>query len=294
MGGKMMMTEQFKHRLLTSCVAILTLVISVYYSFTPLFQPLFVLLNISVIGMALTEFYDLAKRKGFSPFVKVGIAASAAYLIALSFGLYTNTPPAASIMTLLFSLVFLFIVAFCYPTAALCNISITLFGVIYLMLPLSCILLINAFFLPDGHQDGRLWLAYVLLVSKITDIGAYFCGKGVGGTKLCPSISPKKTIAGSIGGVAFALIFSLLFTLFFAGREFQMTFAMSLWVGLIISLLAQLGDLSESLLKRDAGVQDSSTLPGLGGMLDMVDSLVFTLPFMYLLLKILAKDQIHL
>jgi phosphatidate cytidylyltransferase len=155
-----------------------------------------------------------------------------------------------------------------------------------LTLPISCALRINYFFPTHALEDGRLWLAYVLLVTKMTDIGAYFCGKIFGKNKLAPSISPKKTVEGALGGLGAALLTSLIFA-FFASHfaPFHMTFLQSIWIGITMSILAQLGDLSESLLKRDAGVKDSSHLPGLGGMLDIVDSLVFTLPLMYLLLK---------
>ena len=166
------------------------------------------------------------------------------------------------------------------------NLAITLFGIIYLTLPISCALRINYFFPEQAAQDGRLWLAYVLLVTKMTDIGAYFCGKTLGKNKLAPSISPKKTIEGALGGLGAALITSLIFTLLASTLTiFPMSFLQSIWIGIAMSVLAQLGDLSESLLKRDAGVKDSSHLPGLGGMLDIVDSLIFTLPLMYLLLK---------
>lgn len=87
-----------------------------------------------------------------------------------------------------------------------------------------------------------------------------------------------------IGGLALSLVASLLFYFFLFENSPLMTLWKAIWVGLLISILAQIGDLAESLLKRDAGVKDSSHIPGLGGMLDIVDSLVFTLPLVYLLL----------
>jgi phosphatidate cytidylyltransferase len=280
------MSRQFKQRLLMSSFGILGLVISIYYSYAPLFKPIFILLTIGVISLALGEYYHLARNKGFQPSDTVGIGISAVYTIALALSFHHPAWNAFPSLVLLGSLVILFLAFFKQQISALGNLAITLFGIIYLTLPISCALRINYFFPEHALEDGRLWLAYVLLVTKMTDIGAYFCGKMLGKNKLAPSISPKKTVEGALGGLGAALLTSLVFA-FFASHfaAFHMTFLQSIWIGIAISILAQLGDLSESLLKRDAGVKDSSHLPGLGGMLDIVDSLVFTLPLMYLLLK---------
>jgi len=280
------MSRQFKQRLLVGGLGILSLAVSIYYSHTTLFKPIFILLTIGVISLALNEYYHLARNKGFIPSTISGIGISVAYSIALVSSFHDPAWQAFPSFVLLISLIILFLAFFKQQSSALGNLSITLFGVIYLALPISCALRINYYFPEDSLSDGRLWLAYVLLVSKITDIGAYFCGKIFGKAKLAPSISPKKTIEGAFGGLASALITSMIFP-FFASNlaSFNMTFFQSMWIGIIISILAQLGDLSESLLKRDAGVNDSSHLPGLGGMLDIVDSVIFTLPLMYLLLK---------
>lgn len=280
------MSRQFKQRLLMSSLGILGLVISIYYSYTSLFKPVFILLAIGVISLALGEYYHLARNKSFQPSDAAGIGISTVYTVALAISFHHPAWNAFPSLVLLGSLVVLFLIFFKQQLSALGNLAITLFGIIYLTLPISCALRINYFFPEFGLEDGRLWLGYVLLVTKMTDIGAYFCGKILGKNKLAPSISPKKTIEGALGGLAAALLTSLIFN-FFASHlaVFHMTFWQSIWIGITMSILAQLGDLSESLLKRDAGVKDSSHLPGLGGMLDIVDSLVFTLPLMYLLLK---------
>jgi phosphatidate cytidylyltransferase len=281
-----MLSRQFKQRLLISCLGILGLVISIYYSYTSFFKPLFILLCMGIVSLALFEYYRLARHKGFQPSELFGIGFSILYIFALSLSFHHPSFHSLPSFILLISLLALFLIFFKQQTAALGNLAITLFGIGYLTIPLSCALRINYFFPLHALEDGRLWLAYVLLISKITDIGAYFCGKILGKTLLAPSISPKKTIEGAIGGAITALVTSLLFTLFASHLTlFKMTLFQSLWLGLIISMLAQLGDLAESLLKRDAGVKDSSHLPGLGGVLDIVDSLVFPLPLMYLFLQ---------
>jgi phosphatidate cytidylyltransferase len=280
------MTRQFKQRLLISSLGILGFAISIYLSYTSFFKPIFVLLNAGIISLALMEYYNLARHKGFQPHTAFGVGSSIAYIIALSMSLHNPSFATFPSFVLLASLLLLFLLFFKQQSSSLGNMAITLFGIGYLTIPLSCALRINYFFPPNALEDGRLWFAYVLLTSKMTDIGAYFSGKIFGKRQLAPSISPKKTIEGAVGGIVSAVLMSLIFTFFVSHlASFKMTLLQSIWIGFFISILAQLGDLAESLLKRDAGVKDSSRLPGLGGILDIVDSLVFTLPLMYLLLE---------
>lgn len=281
------MTRHFKHRLLLSILGFVGLFICIYLSFIPLFKPIFILIVSGMVGLALHEFYDLCKLKGCTPLEKLGIGAAIAYLISLP---YTFHHPALSgipALILLISFLIFFLVLFNNPQSSLSTLGSTIFGFVYLAIPLSCILRINYFFPTEEMGDGRLWLAYVFIVSKMTDIGGYIIGKCYGKTQLTARVSPKKTVEGSLGGTIAALMTSLIFALVLPIDyiPFKITLWQSVWLGLLISVLAQLGDLSESLLKRDAGVKDSSHLPGLGGMLDIVDSLVFTLPLMYLMLK---------
>ncbi|MFI0435036.1 MAG: phosphatidate cytidylyltransferase [Parachlamydiaceae bacterium] len=280
------MSNQFKQRLLMSLFSVLGLSISIYYSYTPFFKPIFILLSAGVISFALAEYYHLARNKGFHPSAVSGISISVIYTIAIGLSFYYPGLSAFSWLALLFSCITLFLTFFNQQASSLGNLAVTLFGIFYLTLPISCGLRINYFFPESALSDGRLWLTYVLLVTKMTDIGGYFCGKMLGKNKLAPTISPKKTVEGALGGLSASLLTSLIFSIVVSlFTLFKMTLFQSIWIGLTISILAQLGDLSESLLKRDAGVKDSSHLPGLGGMLDILDSLVFTLPFLYLLLK---------
>jgi len=280
------MTRQLKHRLLSGSLGSLGVIFSIYYSNTSFFKPLFILLNAGIISVALVEYYHLAQHKGFRPLISFGITSSVAYTTTLAMSIHHPSLGSLPSLVLLGAFLILFLLFLGQHVFSLGNLAITLFGIAYLTLPLSCALRINDFFPSHALEDGRVWLIYVLLTSKITDVGAYFCGKIFGKTKLAPTISPQKTVEGATGGVITALLTSLLFTLFATHLAvFNMSLMQSLWIGLTISLLAQLGDLTESILKRDAGVKDSSHLPGLGGILDIVDSLVFTLPFVYLLLE---------
>jgi phosphatidate cytidylyltransferase len=130
--------------------------------------------------------------------------------------------------------------------------------------------------------DAGLLVLWVFFIVWATDIGGYFFGKGIGGPKLAPSISPKKTWAGLIGGVAFSVAAALALHFIFGLLENKS--AVILASGLL-AVWAQVGDLVESAIKRHFGVKDSGELiPGHGGLLDRVDGLVFVAPAMAMLI----------
>lgn len=172
--------------------------------------------------------------------------------------------------------------------ASISSIAISIFGIFYIAIPLGLLLKILYIFSPCkiGH-DGRIWLLYLLVVTKITDIGAYFGGRLLGNRKLAPQLSPGKTVTGAIVGFFTAIIFSILFycAQYFI-PNFYLSFSQSIWLGALLGFLGQVGDLGESLFKRDADVKDSNRLPGLGGILDMFDSLLFTTPIIYFFLYV--------
>ncbi len=144
-----------------------------------------------------------------------------------------------------------------------------LYGFAYCLLPAVSLLWIRERSEYEGIGTGFDLLIWVFLVVWSTDIGAYFAGRAIGGPKLAPSISPNKTIAGLVGGVASAALL--------AGAWVYLVKlpAMLLWLAVFFAVAAQLGDLFESGLKRRAGVKDSGTwLPGHGGLLDRLDGLV--------------------
>lgn len=142
--------------------------------------------------------------------------------------------------------------------------------------------------LPDAIHGGFL-VAFPITVTWIGDSAAYFAGKRWGRRKLVPRISPGKTVVGGVAGLAAAVVTAVLFSVVFldVGRPMGMGVPMAVVSGLLIGVAAQLGDLTESVLKREAGVKDSgSLLPGHGGVLDRFDALFFTIPLGYLLLAI--------
>lgn len=140
-------------------------------------------------------------------------------------------------------------------------------------------------FLGRNGEDGRSLLLYGILVIKSTDMGAYFVGSAIGKHKLIPAISPGKTWEGVLGGVLVATLVSILvLNLYgFVVSDFHFTWIEGVGLGLGLGILGIIGDLVESMLKRSAGIKDSGAwLKGMGGILDVLDSLIFALPLLYI------------
>jgi phosphatidate cytidylyltransferase len=280
-------SKQFKQRLIVSGIAIFLLFSFIYFSFHPVFKLFFIISHALFVSIALSEYYYLVEKKNFQPLTQMGICLSFIYILLVGWAVQYPSPFfSIPLLLLLAGFLFSFLLFFTPSrTSPIVNMALSTFGILYVTLPLSCVVMLNYFSFPHNGQDGRLWLTYGILVSKMTDVGAYFSGKLWGKHQLAPFISPKKTLEGSIGGFFTALFTSIFFTQIFTNHGFYLSFQQSLWMGALLGILAQLGDLTESLLKRDAQVKDSSHLPGLGGLLDIIDSLVFTLPLLYLFLQ---------
>ena len=136
--------------------------------------------------------------------------------------------------------------------------------------------------MSNAEYSSGLGFVILMLISIIaTDVGCYYVGSRWGKHKLAPTVSPNKTIEGSLGGIVAAVLMSEIFGLYLGIGWFW-----SLIAGLLCTTFAQIGDLCESLLKRDAGVKDSGdSLPGHGGFLDRTDSFAFTIPVVYYFFK---------
>ncbi len=164
--------------------------------------------------------------------------------------------------------------------------AITVFGIVYAGL-ISYVYALRYHSYAIGAGAGTIVAVLPIMLTWATDVGAYASGRMFGKRKLIPSISPGKTVAGSVGGLIVAVIVCLLYVRFLLMPYAQLALTLqgSILFAIVISAAAQVGDLAESLLKREAGVKDSSLLlPGHGGILDRFDSLLFTLPVAYLLL----------
>jgi phosphatidate cytidylyltransferase len=163
-------------------------------------------------------------------------------------------------------------------------ISTTLFGMMYVPWLLNFIQKIN-FFGQDGVQ-GAYYVFYFVLVTKFSDCGAYVVGSLIGRHKMIPRISPGKTWEGFAGAVLVSTAASVIFAQLAGAHLAGMTLTHSILLGIILSLAAVVGDLIESLFKREAGLKDSGHMfPGIGGILDLLDSLLFNAPIMYLYLR---------
>lgn len=250
----------------------------------PLGQFLATALTMLIVGGAVREYYTIAKVKGYAPFSFLGI--SFAMLYVLGAFLSTQYVQAETLPKLILAATF-FLLFLCFLKKGgkpLQNLAISLFPIPYLAIPLSCILLI-LYYPFQNNLEGRGWVAYLFAVTMVTNIGGYCFGSLFGKSKLAPYISPGKSWEGALGGFLLAYGVSLAF--YYKADLFSLSFSFreALLLGALLSILAQLGDLAESLLKRDAGVKDSADIPGLGGILDAVDSFVFTSPCLYLFLE---------
>jgi len=243
--------------------------LAIYFSTWTTFRPFLAFGLALLTGMVLWEFYQLVIAKGFDPLDKIGILTGAAYMLSL---FLIDQSPWLPILIMGISLAWGFTYFMNKGSDPLANLSVTYFGLLYCAIPLGFIVLID-----QVHTDARFWLLYVIAVTKLTDMGAFFGGWALGKNLLVPSISPKKTIEGAIIGLIVAIGASFLF-----GSWLNLNPIQCLIMGIIMGVLAQFGDATESLLKRDAKIKDSNGIPGLGGLLDIIDSLVFTLPFVYI------------
>lgn len=281
--------KNLQQRLLMSAIMIALLCLLIYFSQNPIVKPILTAVLATVASAALWEYYQISKAKGYEPLVRIGITITIAYVFSIFLSMQNPRFDLAPSIVLFLGLLISFLYYFTNEGKPLSNLAVTLFGVGYLALPLSFALSILYFFPAHSMQDGRWWLVYVIAVTKMTDTGAYFIGKKYGKRQLAAKISPKKTVEGAIGGLITAIIVSLLIPLIANYLDSPQVFLISTWqsiyLGMAIGILSQIGDLGESLLKRDAGIKDSNQLPGLGGMLDIVDSLIFTLPLVYFFME---------
>lgn len=161
--------------------------------------------------------------------------------------------------------------------------SYLVLGPVYVGFLLATALMLREISGADGDSDlGRSWLLFALLVTFAVDTGAYLVGRAVGSRPMAPSISPNKTWEGSIGGFVSAVAAALVLDLVF---DLEIPVWQALAIGAVVGVVAQLGDLIESKLKRIADVKDAgSIIPGHGGLLDRLDSILLALPAVYYLL----------
>jgi phosphatidate cytidylyltransferase len=234
--------------------------------------------------LAFSEYCQLSSALGVS--VPGGIGGTAVALVCFEMWFADRTPLTNSTHLVLVVAMIVIggaAVARGRPySSVLADAGATLFAPVYIGLPLGSLAALRAGTTPDGR-----WLVLLLLLTiVVSDSAQYYTGRALGKRPLSPAISPKKTVEGAIGGVVFGTIAMVI-----GGRY---VFDTPLWVlallGSVIVLLGIVGDLFESLLKRSAGVKDSSHLiPGHGGVLDRIDSWLFAAPVYYVFVRFVAS-----
>lgn len=242
-------------------------------------------------GLAAWEFFRIARAGGSTPMSVVGVVLAALipvgvhghYLGVLQVPLYTWVLAVVAILGLAIWLRG----ADGKPLGAA---STTVFGILYTGATLSFLYALRYHNYAVGDAAGALAVIFPVVLTWASDTGAYFSGRLIGGRKLVPSVSPGKTVAGAIGALVVTVAATYVFVELLLIPTAQLAFTpLGIVVfGLVISVVAQIGDLAESLLKREAGQKDSGTLfPGHGGVLDRLDSLFFVLPAAYALYDLL-------
>ena len=273
-----------KKRIITSIWFVSLLVVVVWFGEEPGFTALMIVFSV----LAALEFYHMVAGSKVSPLSCFGLVWTSLFILSrnsqvisalepyLNTGLITPLLLTTAVIPSL-----LWLLSRRQKEGAFATWAWTIAGILYIGWLLSHMVALR------GLEDGRNWVFFVLFVTWLSDTAAFFTGRRLGRHKLAPSISPGKTWEGAIGGIGGAIAMSVLF---FTPTPFQLPLAywqvIPLSIG--VSVLGQAGDVVESLLKRNMGAKDSGTLmPGHGGMLDRMDSMIFAgvLVYYYALLS---------
>ncbi|MFA6130120.1 MAG: phosphatidate cytidylyltransferase [Candidatus Omnitrophota bacterium] len=231
------------------------------------------------IVAGLYEYFVMLEKKGINIYKYFGIGMGT--VIPLSIMLRFEPTKSWELLFIVLALFFILIMQFKRrdSSGVIVDISTTVFGILYVSWFFSFIIKIR-------YLSGGLgFLIALLLIVKLGDIGAFLVGSRWGKRPLMQHISPKKTVEGAIGGLLFSVLGALISKSFLPFGYGQL-----LLTAIGLGVLGQLGDLSESLLKRDCRIKDSGSIfPGMGGVLDQIDSLLFTAPVFYFYLSVIVK-----
>ena len=230
----------------------------------------------------LREFYALAlpNSKAIEPLVGLGLGLILSLLII--YGDFKTILPFFVLLLLLLSLLFLVISQNLPSTIS--RMGILLFGILYVGFLFPHVSLIR------NMTNGRVWVLFLIVTVWAGDIFAFLSGSLFGRHKLYPKISPNKTYEGLGGAIAGSILVALVYSYFFIPR---MDVGICILIAIGLTILGQLGDFTESMLKRSAQVKDSGSLiPGHGGMLDRMDSFLFSAPFLHYLLLHFFKETL--
>ncbi len=229
------------------------------------------------VVLALIAMYEYFKAvsKAYKPMQVIGMVAVGVYILA-----YPTCAAYYQLYIAILIVSMLIVNVFSYPLYRIADIAVTLFGVLYVGLLLGLIIPIREL------ENGLFWVILVFICAWGSDTCAYFAGRFLGKRKLAPSLSPKKTVEGAVGGVIGAGLFVFLFAkgvMYYELMEFTVDWLIILTVvGGVGAILSQIGDLAASSIKRSVDVKDFGSLfPGHGGVLDRFDSVLLVTPLIY-------------
>lgn len=251
--------------------------------------------------LALWEFYRMLDHKNLPNFKIIAMLCAVVLLVG-SFHYFHTVGPAHSYDFEVLVLLFFLMVVFARQMfqkmrdpSPLETMAYTLFGLLYVLWLFNFITKI-VYITPrgmDGAITGQYYVLYLILVTKFSDMGAYLTGSLIGKHPLVPHISPKKTWEGFFGALVFSTLGSFGLVAIMPVHLSLLHWHDALILGVVLGFAAIIGDLAESIVKRSCDVKDSGNfLPGIGGALDLIDSLLFTAPllFFYLRLVILPSS----
>jgi phosphatidate cytidylyltransferase len=278
--------REFAWRLVNS-IALWGVLLAVIFWLPP--TGLYLFMNL-VGARAIWEFYRICEARGLYAYKVWGVVGTVA-LISGSWFIYQQ--PRRVELSYDFDILILLVFALGvflrqFPQKnnpqGIATMAVTLFGLIYVAWLGNFVTRIHF-----ALADGRIFVMFLIVVTKFTDIGAYLVGSTLGRHKLIPRISPNKTWEGTIGGVGLAIGSAVLCQRWLVElADSGMTAGHAVALGALLGVAAIIGDLAESLIKREAGVKDSSAiLPGHGGALDLIDSLLFTAPLLYVYIRLI-------
>jgi phosphatidate cytidylyltransferase len=290
----------FLRRLITTVILWTVIIAALFSSHRWVSDGVCILLLIFLAATGLAEFYGLAEKRGLACFKWCGLIGGvlmmAGTFLHLTGHLGLNDSPARA-NDFETGFLILFVLGLCVRqfvskvnTTGILTISVTLFGLMYVPWLLNFVQKIN--FFPG--VEGKYFLFYFILVTKFSDMGAYAVGSLIGRHKMIPRISPGKTWEGFGGAIVVSTGVSLAFVHFFGAHMYGMNSLHAIILGIVLSSTAVIGDLIESLFKREAGMKDSGNFfPGIGGILDLLDSLLFNAPIMYLYLRHILTHSLN-
>lgn len=287
--------KSFLTRLLTA-LGILTIILSCVFW---LRQYHLIATDIIIFAFSLLAGYEMFKSLKKADFKPIGYAVLTAMVLVLPLTYFFGAT--GLIITLAFStIIAISIFVVLHDKYELKDLAVTVFNIVYPVIMMNILIVMN-------HSSMGLYSLFTIFaIVVLTDTMAYLVGVTCKGPKLCPSISPKKTISGAVGGVVGgmlgATITYLLFDYFNVFKNFTnvgvTSFGLATWanvvimlaIGLLASIVAEVGDLGASIIKRRIGIKDYGNIfPGHGGAMDRIDSFLFVVPIVYFLFEILYK-----